>query len=321
MNKVELITRNGNTLYYPAVDEGITWETERKSAPGKLTFSVIADSALNIEEGNPVMLKVNGTNVFYGFLFTMSRNKDNTLKMVAYDQLRYFKNKDSQFYYNETATTITQDLAWKFNLNIGSLEDTEYVFAKRPEDNTELFNIVEGALGETTRNTGKTFVLYDDFGKLMLKNVENLKLPLLYDNDTAEDFDYQSSIDSNTYNKIKLAFDNKDTGKRDILISQSGENINKWGVLQYYNKENEKTFTQSKADALLKKYNQKTKSLSLKNAIGDLRVRAGTSILVKLDLADTNIMRYMMVEKAKHTFKNKEHLMDLTLRGGVFNSV
>lgn len=318
---VELTIRNGNTLYYPSIEEGITWETGRKSTPGKLTFNVIVDKILNVEEGNPVILKVDNVNVFYGFLFTMSRNKDNTYKMTAYDQLRYLKNKDTKFFYNLTASQIIKNIAETFRLNLGDIDDTGYVFEKRNEDDSELFSMIETPLEETTRNTGIIYVLYDDFGKLTLKNAESLKLPLLYDNDTAEDFEYQSSIDSNTYNRVKIAFDNKDTGKREEYVSQSGENINKWGVLQYFNKENEATFTQAKADALLKLYNQKTKTLSLKNCIGDLRVKAGTSIIVKLDLQETNVMRYMLVEKAKHSFNNNEHFMDLSLRGGVFNAV
>lgn len=321
MDNIELLIRNGNTLYYPPLQDNIVWETERKSTPGKLTFSIVADSTLNIEEGNPVRLKVNDTNVFYGFLFSMSRNKDNSLKITAYDQLRYLKNKDTRFFYNKTAKQIIEAIATDFRLNLGNIIDTGYVFEKRSEDNSELFSMIEFVLEETTRITGKLYCLYDDFGKLTLKNVEDMKLPLLYDNETIEDFDYKSSIDSNTYNKIKIAFDNKDTGKRDEYVSQSGENINKWGVLQYYNKENEKTFTQAKADALLKLYNQKTKTLSIKNAIGDLRVRAGSSIIVKLDLADTNVNRFMLVEKAKHTISNGEYFMDLNLRGGVFNAV
>jgi hypothetical protein len=321
VDNIELIIRNGNTLYYPPLQDNIVWETERKSTPGKLTFSIIPDQTLNIEEGNPVRLKVNDTNVFYGFIFTMSRNKDETLKITAYDQLRYLKNKDTKFFYNMTATQIIEAIAKDFRMNLGNITDTGYVFEKRAEDNSELFSMIQFVLEETTRITGKLYCLYDDFGKLTLKNVEDMKLPLLYDNETIEDFDYKSSIDSNTYNKIKIAFDNKDTGKRDEYVSQSGENINKWGVLQYYNKENENTFTQAKADALLKLYNQKTKTLSLKNAIGDLRVRAGSSIIVKLDLADTNVNRFMLVEKAKHTISNGEYFMDLSLKGGVFNAV
>lgn len=319
MDNIELIIRNGNTVYFPVVQDSIVWETERKSAPGKLTFSVVPDKILDIEEGNSVRLRINGTNVFYGFLFTMSRSKDNTLKITAYDQLRYFKNKDTRNFNYETATTIIQALALDYNLSLGHLDDTVYVFDHRNEDNSSLFDMIEVPLEETARNTGKHYVLFDDFGKLTLKNVEDMKLPLLYDNDTVEDFDYQSSIDSNTYNKIKLVYDNKD--KREEYTSKDVSNISKWGVLQYYNKENANTGIQAKADALLGLYNHKTKNLSLKNAIGDWRVRAGSSIIVKLDLKETNVRRYMVVEKAKHTFNNGEHFMDLSLKGGVFNNV
>ena len=53
------------------------------------------------------------------------------------------------------------------------------------------------------------YCLYDDFGKLTLKNIESMKLDLLVDSETAENYDYTSSIDSNTYNKVKLFYDNK----------------------------------------------------------------------------------------------------------------
>ena len=46
----------------------MTWE--RKGTPGKLEFTVIKDGVLNFQEGNPVKLTVNGTTMFYGFVFT-----------------------------------------------------------------------------------------------------------------------------------------------------------------------------------------------------------------------------------------------------------
>lgn len=320
MDNVELIIRNGQTVYTPCVEEGIIWETERKNSPGKLTFTVLADSVLKIKEGNPVRFKLNDTNVFYGFLFSMTENKENTLKIVAYDQLRYFKNKDTKVYSNKTASDFIKMLATDFNLNLGTIEDTEYVLESRVEDNSELFSMVDNALSLTTQYKKKIYVLYDDFGKLTLKNIENMKLNLLYDKDTMEDFEYSSSIDNNTYNQIKLTFDNKDTGKRDVYIAKDSSNINEWGLLQYYDKLNVESLGQSKADGLLSLYNKPAKSLSIKNVLGDLRVRAGASILIKLDdLEETNVIRYMVVEKAKHTFKDNEHLMDLTLKGGAFN--
>ena len=48
----EIIITNKETMYYPVVEEGITWETERKGSPGKVTFKIYKDSVLNIEEGN-----------------------------------------------------------------------------------------------------------------------------------------------------------------------------------------------------------------------------------------------------------------------------
>lgn len=96
--------------------------------------------------------------------------------------------------------------------------------------------------------------------------------------------------------------------------------LKKWGVLQYFDTIDEKTNGAVKARALLDLYNQKTRSLEIKNALGDIRVRGGSLIIVNLDLGDVKIKTFMLVEKAKHKFKNGEHFMDLTLRGQNFIS-
>jgi hypothetical protein len=217
-----------------------------------------------------------------------------------------------------TAAELIKDLASKYHLEVGEIEDTEYVIAMRVEDNQTLFDIIQTALDLTLENKKKLYVLYDDFGKLTLKNIENMKLDLLVDTDTAENFNYESSIDVNTYNQVKLFHDNEKTGKREKYQVLDSANIARWGVLQFCDSINEKTNGKVKADALLSLYNRKTRNLSVKNAFGDIRVRAGTSVSVQLDLGDIKVNNYMLVEQVKHTFKNKEHLMDLRLRGGDF---
>lgn len=315
----EIMITNKETMYYPVVEEGIAWETERKGSPGKVTFKVYKDSILNIEEGNSVSIKKDGQNVFYGFIFTFKIDKDGFYNITAYDQLRYFKNKDTHWYANKKANEVIKELAVKFNLNAGELDDTGYIIPKRLEEDKTLFDMIQNALDLTLQNKKKMYVLYDDFGKLALKDIENMKLNILIDEETAENYSYTSSIDSNTYNQIKLTYDNEDTGKRDVYMSKDTGNINKWGLLQYLEKiDDSVTNPQAKCDALLQLYNKKTKNLSISNIPGDVRVRAGTSIVVVLDLGDIKLKNYMLVEKAKHTFNKDEHLMNLTLRGDVY---
>lgn len=317
---IELLIQNGNKVYQPIVEEGIKWETERKGQPGKLTFSIVKDSIIDFQEGNPVSFKVDGVKVFYGFVFKKDRDKGNLINVTAYDQLRYFKNKDTYVYSNKTAGELIQMIAEDFNLNVGVLEDTGFKIASRVEDNKSLFDIVQNALDLTLQSKNKLYVLFDDFGKLTLKDVESMKLNLMIDDETGENFKYTSSIDGETYNKIKLSYENEKAGKREIYISQDSSNINNWGVLQYFETIDDKVNGKAKADALLKLYNKKTRNLTISNAFGDVRVRAGCSIPIKLNLGDINVQNFMLVEKVQHTFDNDEHMMNLTLRGGGFSA-
>lgn len=316
--KVEIFIEHASKLYQPIVKEGIQWKTERAGSPSTLKFTVIKDDTIEFQEGEPVLMKVDGTSVFYGFVFTKKRNKDHHIEVTAYDQLRYLKNKDTYVYANKTASQVIQMIAGDFNLNLGTIESTSYVIPSRVEDNQSLFDIIQNALDLELQNKSEMFCLYDDCGKLTLQNIASMKLDILIDADSAENFDYTSSIDQNTYNKVKLTYDNDESGEREVYITQDSSNQNKWGILQYYEKLQKGENGQAKADALLKLYNQKTRNLKVNNCFGDIRCRAGTLIPVQLYLGDTTVSNYLLVEKATHTFNNDQHLMSLNLRGGEF---
>ena len=314
---------SGSKSYIPVVEEGIEWSTERRSTPGKLTFKIIKDDIIDFKEGATVGLKVDGKEVFFGFVFTKRRDKNQIISVTAYDQLRYLNNKDTYVYENKTAAEFIKMIATDFNLKTGTLEDTKFKIASRVEDNTSLFDMIENALDLTLQNTKEMFVMFDEFGKITLKNIASMRVGeesayLLIDEETGENFEYSSSIDSDVYNKIKLSYDNEDTGKRDIYIAKDGTHMNEWGVLQYFDTLSKGENGQAKADALLKLYNKKSRNLKITNAIGDTRVRAGSLVVVSLALGDVNLKNFMMVEKVRHTFKLDQHVMDLTLRGGEF---
>jgi len=323
---VEILIGNesGTKLYQPAVQEGIEWSTERSGTPGKLTFKVLKDSLLDFSEGSPVRMRADGQEVFFGFVFKQQRTQEQVITVTAYDQLRYLKNKDTIVYENKTASQLIRMIAADFSLNTGILEDTGFVIASRVEENTSLFEMIQNAFDITLTCTGNMFVLYDDFGRLTLKALSNMYVGnnssgyLMIDEETAKSYDYTSSIDSDTYNKIKLTFDNEDTGYRDVYIAQDSSNMNKWGILQYFGTLQEGENGRAKADGLLKLYNQKTRNLKISSAAGDSRVRAGSMLVVNLDLGDVKVKNFMLVEKCRHTYKEGEHFMDLTLRGGEF---
>lgn len=315
---IELLIQHGEDVFAPAIVDGITWTTERKGCPGQLDFDVLKDDVLNITEGDAVRLKVNDEGVFYGFIFKKKRSKDQKISITAYDQLRYLKNKDTYVYENKTANELVQMIASDFRLQSGTLEYTEFKIASRVEENTSLFDMIQNALDLTLQNRKEMYVLYDDFGKITLKNISSLQVNLLIDEETGESFDYTSSIDEDTYNKIKLTYDNEKTGTREVYVAQDSSNMNAWGVLQYLDTLKEGENGQVKADALLELYNKKTRNLSVSKAFGDVKVRAGSLLPVILNLGDVKVQNRMLVEKCKHEFKDGQHFMDLTLKGGEF---
>ena len=188
------------------------------------------------------------------------------------------------------------------------------------EDNVSLMDMIGNALDLTLQNTGDLYILYDNFGKMNLSFLGDMYVPIIIDAETGQNYDYESSIDENTYNRIKLVRDNEETGRRDVYIAQDSSHMNDWGMLQYFDTLQEGENGQAKADALLKLYNKVTKTLTIKDACGDSRVRGGSLIVVQLDLGDVKLQNLMLVEKCVHKYGESKHTMDLTLSGGDFSA-
>ncbi len=315
----ELTICNNNILYYPSVIGDVTWDTERSGSPGTLKFEVYQDGKLDFEEGNEVRFIENKDKIFFGYVFTKKSTSDGVIAVTCYDQLRYFKNKDTYSYSKKSTSEFLKILINDFNLKAGSIDDTVYKMS-RVEDNVTLFDMVINSMNETLKAKKIIYVLYDNFGKLNLKNIENMIIPIMIDSSSGQSLEYTTSIDSNTYNKIKLIYEDSETNKREVYIEKSSESINNWGVLQYYETIQDKTLAKQKAQALLELYNMTTKGLKVNNCFGDNRIRAGCCVYVNLTVDNVSFVGIMIVEKAKHIYSKDSHFMDLTLRGADFNS-
>ncbi|WP_238600683.1 XkdQ/YqbQ family protein [Metasolibacillus meyeri] len=318
MAKSQLFIISQGRKFECAVLEPVIWETQRQGSPGKLEFNVIKDKVLGFHEGDEVRFDYDGKPIFRGFVFTKKRSNNRIISVTAFDQLWYLKNKDIVTYKGKTAAQVLQMLAKDFRLQTGIVADTKHVIATRVEDDAELFTIINDALSITTKNTGALYVLYDDYGKLNLRDVKTLKLDILIDEESGETFEYTSSIAENTYNKIRVYREDKETGKRENYFAQHGENMNRWGIIQLTESLEEGENGKVKADALLALYNRKSRQLHINKVFGDTRVRGGSLVGVQMYLGDLTVSNYMMVETVKHTFSEGDYRMDLKLIGGEF---
>ncbi len=318
--EAKIYIKHKEKIYQPIVLDDISLSSYIKGSPSELCFDVLKDEIISFLEGDRVNLIVNEINMFSGFIFKKTRNKNNVISVVAYDQLRYLKNKDTYNYSEMTASSVIKMIAKDFYLEVGEIEDSTYIIPSRVEESNTLFDIILTALDLTKENTGQEFVFFDEFGFLSLRNIENNIVDLLIDEDSFEDFSYTSSIDSDTYNSIKLKYEDNRTGIREVYVKEDEKNIGVWGKLQYFDSLKEEENGNEKAKKLLELYNKKSRSIVLKNVVGDLRVRAGCIIGFKFYLGDIDAANYMVVESCVHKFSENEHFMDLVLRGGDFDN-
>ncbi len=313
---IELLITNEGVTYIPVIKKEVKWEVSADGSAGKLTFEVYADGILKVQEGNEVRLRYNEEEVFFGFVFSKKSSKDNWISITAYDQLRYLKNKYSYLYENKTVSAAIKELADTFQLRLGEIDNTKHLIESLVEDDETLLDIILDGLNETITATKEKYILYDKFGELTLTNMSNMYTTVLVDASTIQDFSYESSIDSDTYNRVILYYDpDDDTATRQYFKAEDIENVKNWGMLLYYESVKAPSIGQQKADAILVLKNKKTRKLSIKGGIGNLNVRAGCLVVINLKLEDTVKQSYMMVSKVTHTFTNDDHSMDLDLEG------
>lgn len=320
---IEIIVQDSKSGIAYDISEVVTpvkWETSLINQPGKLTFSYLEDEKISISEGSPLFLKIDGKGVFFGYVFKRGKKKNKTVPVTAYDQMRYLKNKDTYVLSGLTASQIFTKICKDFSLDGVVKEASSYVNSPRVNDNKTLFEIMQHAINETLINTGNWYMIKDNFGKLEFVSINSLKTDVFIgDESLLIDFDFESSIDNDTYNRIKLIKENKETKKREIYIVKDSGAIKQWGLLQYFEKMDEKANPaqiKARADMLLKLKNRVTKKLKL-DCLGDLKIAAGSGIVVGIsDLVKEGIAvnQYFMVTTCTHTFKNDLHTMQLEVQ-------
>lgn len=320
MIQVLIHGKEGQVWDVSSVISGMNWKTSRIGRAGSLELSLIKggiyqDSAFTIQNGDVVKVAMGKQPVFYGYLFTISGGPGEEVKLTAYDQMRYLMNEDGYSFEGVTAGEILQRIAEDFGLKLGKVADTGYKIPRLREDSAKLIDIICKAITLTFASTGRDYCLYDHYGSLTLQNVDESEINLIIgDGSLMYDYQVQTSIDSATYNQIKLYRDNKDTNRREIFMAKDSVNIERWGLLQLFESVDEnknKAQIEEQLRVLATIHNRETRSLQV-SALGDIRIRAG--MRVRIRIAEYGVDQALLVDQCTHRFEGTDHTMELELR-------
>lgn len=319
MIELLLDDKQGNVWDISAIVSDVNWKTSRIGKPGSLEFTLIKgglyeQKAFTYANGDIVRFCYNGADIFYGYIFTIDGGKAETVKITAYDQIRYLMASDTYVFTGVTAADVIKRIADDFSLKLGTIATPSYVIPTMSEDGETLLDIIDKALTLTLINSGVNYVFYDDFGELALRNVEDMLVDVVIgDGSGMYDYNYKQSIDQDTYNRIKLYKDNKDTGKREVYQAQDSATQARWGVLQLYQSVNE-NMNAAQINELLSTLsalkNRETRTLKV-DAIGDASIRAGCYVPLVIEEQDIN--QSFLIDSCTHSFAG-DHTMSLELR-------
>ncbi|MEG0297628.1 MAG: hypothetical protein RR620_12990 [Clostridium sp.] len=319
---IEFIVQNSNDgKAYDISDlvSDIDFTTEMEGNPGKLTCTInVTQNSNYVSEGSPVSFKVGNVNVFWGYVFKIKKSSNHELNITAYDQLRYLKSKDTYVFNGLTCDGIFKKICSDYDIKSKIVHTSWHTLPQRINDNKTLAEMIQYGFDKTLIDTGDWFMMRDNFGTLECLNVWEEKTDLaIGDESLLNDYNYDSDIED-SFNQVKLVKENKETKKRELYIVKDSSNMKRWGTLQFFETVNEDMNAaqiEERANMLLKHYNKIKKNLKLE-CIGDLRVKAGSGIVLIIKDLENSIPynQYVIVNKVTHNFKNSNHTMSIEVK-------
>lgn len=318
--KIELllaVKQTGNIFELSTCTKSISYTTNRTGSPGKLSFTVLKSGQLSFTEGDQVRLTVDGTLVFYGWVFSKSKNRWGEIDVVCYDRLRYLKANASYAFYTQTAGNILRTIAADFQLATSTVDNTWYAIPSLVQQNKSCMDIINEAVQQTLLNTGKLFVLFDDGNGLSLRESRSMIAPIgdvvVGDGSLLTSYTYKTDIDTQTYNSVRIAKADEESGVWKAVEAMDSETIGQWGLLRLYKTVdgdvNEAQML-SEAKTTLQAYNRRNRTLSA-SSLGVVGVRAGMLLRMHVQgLGDMDLNQYVLLEKVTHKWENNVHTMD-----------
>ena len=315
--KLELYLQNSNTGKMYDISD-IAGEVQVSSSitgeAGKLTCILQKDpnNLLQIANGSKVSFKVDGIGIFFGYVFMVGTDADENYKITCYDQMRYLKNSDIMATENMTASDIFAKVCQDYELQYNIKVPTTYIPEPYMHTNKTLYSIIEHGMNEANIHDKKHYFIKDEFGVLTWSELQSEITDIqIGDGSLLLGYKYEKSIDSDTYNRVKVYRENKDAGKVESWTVYDSNNIARWGILQLLQKADDK-LNEAQSRELAENYlyvkNRETEKLTLQaNGVKELTAGKG----IKFILERENIDKWMWIVSATHTFTKYQHTMEL----------
>ena len=282
--------------------------------PSIFKFSVIDDNELTFNEGAAILVKDHGVPIFKGYIFSHENDDSGIVKVTAYDQLRYFDYQDTYIYENQSVGDILNYWINYFGLKKGFVTTGSFRIPQRDEWGKSIAEMLSFALEQTIVKTGQLLVIYDQAGEINLRYASDLHFIDYYIRiNDAVNFKVTHSIDDDTYNQVKLAYKNEETGITETYQAHDADNIGKWGLLQYYEEVQDQARAAAYATQMLRSKNRITRTFNIKEvpAVSAGHIRAGMTVtVVTPNNSEAALLRVLAIT---HTWVKGRHLMDMNL--------
>ncbi len=311
--QVDLLINDGKNWLRPQVLSGLRLQRAANAA-AVLDFVVVKNGMLNFLEGAPVRLRLDGQTVFVGRVFSKRRRQPELIQVRAYDQLRYLQNRDCCMLRDFTPGDLLRRICSENNMQLGKVADCGLRLGAHSFDNRRYLDMLAEVLAEVWQARGRRYFVYDDCGVVCLQSCWDMRVNILLAADCIGGYEYATSIDEKTYNRVKVIYEDKRKGLRKEFVAEDGGKIADWGVLQLVSKNADaKQQTYSRARELLQLYRQRRESLLVLQAPGNIMVRGGSMVGVRLNLGEQLVDCWALVKRAEHLIEQGNCLMNLSL--------
>lgn len=306
---------------------------ELEGNAGSLELSYLPKQRVDLNHGDAVSVKVNGTVMFHGWVFKKEISAYGSTKLKVYDIKRYLAYKDVDVTGNETIDQFFTRICKVMNVKHNVVHTSNFIIPTKIHDGETYNNMLQYALDQTfigtdgqqrfcARANGDTLELVD-----CKKQLTGL---IIGDKHLMTDFQFSSDIE-NTYTVFKIqreigSEEQKKLSEVDKILKRTQkvyvneENYKKWGALQYFEKKDSKWTDQQLAEYLkhvsvVKGVVNNTLNIS---SIGDVRCIAGNIIILDIqDVTDEGMVstdrKFALITSASHTISNNLHTMELTV--------